>query len=152
MSGEASAAVTPEEIAEALRKTGYRANLVMHERFPQVQSAAQGLGFFVGFGNPAKDRPDAYVDYSFHCWITIQGELAPGLIEGWNQNKRFARLFRQGQLLVLTMDVLVAGGVTASFHCAQVEVWDRVVHDFIRHLKQTAAQHAAAQAAAQAAA
>ncbi len=134
--------ISPADIVEALKSAGYRANLVEQGQVPQVQSAAQGLGFFVGFGNPAPSGARGYLDFSFQCWITIQGELAAGLIESWNQGKRFARMYRQEQLLVLTMDVLVAGGVTSAFLRAQVELWDHVIHDFIRHLKLTAAQRA----------
>jgi hypothetical protein len=139
--GPLIASTTPTAIAEILKASGYRANVVEHERYPQVQSAAQGLGFFVGFGNPAASG--GYSDFSFHCWITIQGELPPHLIDGWNQNKRFARLYRQGQLLILTMDVIVAGGVAPSHLRAQIELWDRVIHDFMRHLKQPAPAAAA---------
>jgi len=151
MSDTLKTSVKPADVAEALKKTGYRASLVEHERFPQVQSAAQGLGFFIGFGNAAVTDSASYIDYSFHCWITIQGDLPAGLIDGWNQSKRFARMYRQGQLLILTMDVLVSGGVTENFLCAQVELWDRIIHDFIRHLKQSAVRHAQAAQAAQAA-
>jgi hypothetical protein len=135
--------VTPADLAEALKKTGYRANLVEHERVPQLQSAAQGIGFFIAFGNPAPASVVAagrggYVDFSFQCWFAIQGELRADLVESWNRSKRFARLFQQKQMLVLAMDVMVAGGVCDAFLCAQVEVWDRVMHDFIAHFKQPA--------------
>ncbi len=129
-------AVTPNEVADILKTAGYRANVVEHQQFPQVQSAAQGLGFFVGFGNSAPGEEGTYVDFSFHCWITLQGEFAAQTIDSWNQTRRFARLYRQGQLLILTMDVMVAGGVTDAFLLAQTELWDRVIRDFIRHLQQ----------------
>lgn len=136
--------VTPSDLAEALKKSGYRANLVEQNKLPQLQSAAQGIGFFIAFGNPAPAGRGGYVDYSFHCWFAIQGELRADLVDAWNRSKRFARLFRQEQMLVLTMDVMVAGGVCDAFLCAQVEVWDRVLHDFIAHFKQPAPAPAAA--------
>ena len=137
-------AITPSIIAEILKATGYRANVVERDGVQQVQSAAQGLGFFLGFGNAVPNASAQYVDFSFHCWITIQDELPAGLVESWNQSMRFARLFRQQQLLVLTMDVMVAGGVTEAFLCAQCELWDRVIADFIRHIKRPVAAAAAA--------
>jgi hypothetical protein len=143
-------AVTAEDIAAILHKCGYRASIVQQERGTQVQSAAQGLGFFVGLGNAQPEQPGSHLDFSFHCWITIQGELPLGLVGNWNQSMRFARLFRRGQLLVLTMDVLVAGGVTEAYLCAQCELWDRVIHDFIRHINRPAAESHAAPAAAMA--
>eukprot|EP01035_Chromulina_nebulosa_P008556 gene8556-11597_t len=47
--------------------------------------AAQGLGFFIGFGNPLPASDAAlggsrqYVDFAFHCWLNIEGELRPDL-------------------------------------------------------------------------
>ncbi|HSW12134.1 MAG TPA: YbjN domain-containing protein [Solimonas sp.] len=144
MSTEMRAFVTPADIADILRKAGYRATVVEHDKFPQVQSAAQGLGFFISFGNGVPGSAGTYVDFSYHCWISIQGELPEGLIETWNQSRRFARLFRQGQLLVLTMDVVVAGGVSEPYLAAQAELWDRVIHDFLHHVKRPAAAQSAA--------
>jgi hypothetical protein len=129
--------VTPEFVAELLRRSGYRANIAQQNGAPQVQSAAQGLGFFIGFGNPAAE-PGTHVDFSFHCWLAIQGELPLAVIEGWNAGMRFARLFRREEMLILTMDVMVAGGVSEAHLLAQIEIWDRLIHDFIRHLRTPA--------------
>jgi len=127
--------VGAEDIAEILRRTGYRATVVDVAGQPQVQSAAQGLGFFVAFGNPALQGQPGFIDLAFQCVISIQGEVPPGLIDGWNRGMRFARLFRQESLLVLTMDVVLAGGVTDEWLCAQCELWDRVIRDLILHLR-----------------
>ena len=132
-------AVTVEEMAETLRRCGYRANVVEFQGRPQVRSAAQGLGFIVAFGGSPK--PDSsgvtrYADLAFQCWIAIEGDLAHGIIDRWNQQQRFARLFRQGQMLVLCYDVLVAGGVAPEHLLSQCELWDRIIHELIRHLKQ----------------
>lgn len=138
MSDTIRTAISPDAIAEILRQTGYRATVVEHATSPQVQSAAQGLGFFVSFGNTVPDSPGCFVDCSFHCWITLQGELPPGLVEHWNRSMRFARLFRNEQVLVLTMDVIVTGGVTEAFLCAQCDLWDRIIRDFIRQIQRPA--------------
>lgn len=147
MSDTVRTTVTAAAIAEALRASGYRANLVEQSGAPQIQSAAQGLGFYIGFGNAQAGVADAYTDFAFHCVLGIEGELAPGLIEGWNRGMRFARLFRQQDLLVLSMDVIVAGGVSDAHLHAQIELWDRLLRDFVRHLRgndaPTAAEHAA---------
>jgi hypothetical protein len=131
--------VTPADVAEALKRAGYRAHLADTPSGTQIQSAAQGIGFFVAFGNAMAADNARYADFSFHCWITIQGELQPALIDTWNQSKRFARLFRRNQLLVLSQDVLVAGGVTDANLQAQIEIWDRVIQDFLQHLKRPVA-------------
>jgi hypothetical protein len=133
-------AVNPEEMAAILRRTGYRATVAELAGQPQVQSAAQGLGFFIGFGNAEPAAPGAFIDLAFQCLISIQGEVPAGMIEGWNRSMRFARLFRQDAFLVLTMDVVLAGGVTDDYLCAQCELWDRVIRDFILHLRNPAAE------------
>lgn len=154
--------VSAEDLAEVLRKTGYRAAVVEQQGGgqtggpvgPQVQSAAQGLGFFIGFGNPLPASDAAlggsrqYVDFAFHCWLNIEGELRPDLVDSWNRGKRFARLFRQAPLLVLSMDVVVAGGVSEGFLIAHCELWDRILQDFIAHLRLPAAAAGAAAAGA----
>lgn len=151
--------VSPEDLAEVLRKTGYRAAVVEPQVGgqtgpigPQVQSAAQGLGFFIGFGNPLPAVDAAlggsrhYVDFAFHCWLNIEGDLRPDLVDGWNRSKRFARLFHQAPLLVLSMDVVVAGGVSEAFLIAHCELWDRVLQDFIAHLRLPASNTASSTA------
>ncbi|WP_428382608.1 YbjN domain-containing protein [Nevskia ramosa] len=151
--------VSPEDLAEVLRKTGYRAAVAEQQGGgqmggPQVQSAAQGLGFFIGFGNPLPASDAAlggsrqYVDFAFHCWLNIEGELRPDLVDSWNRGKRFARLFHQAPLLVLSMDVVVAGGVAEGFLIAHCELWDRILQDFIAHLRLPTAAAGAAVAGA----
>jgi hypothetical protein len=144
--------VTAESIAEVLRRTGYRATIAVQGGAPQVQSAAQGLGFLVVFGNAAPGLPGAWIDYTLQCLIALETELPAGLVEDWNRGMRFARLFRQDRLLVLSMDVMVAGGVTDAFLCAQCELWDRVIHDFVRHVRGDAPRGGAAAPAPSAAA
>lgn len=131
--------LTPEVVAETLRRCGYRASIVEGGAAPQVQSAAQGLGFYVGFGNLLGAHADRYADCAFQCWIGIQGELPADLVAGWNQRMRFARLSRHGEHLVLSMDVVVAGGVTQAYLTGQCELWDRVIRDFILYLRAPAA-------------
>lgn len=143
MNADLHTSITPEAIADALRKTGYRATVAEYQERPQVRSAAQGIGFFVAFGAVDPNSAGRYVDFAFQCWISIEGPLRADLIDGWNQTRRFARLFRQGSLLVLTMDVLVAGGVRDEHLGAYCELWDQVIRDFIRHLRQEPAAVAA---------
>ena len=112
-----------------------RAALVENARAPQIQSAAQGMGFLVSFGNPAGGE-GSYADFAFQCWIGVQGELPADLVTSWNAGMRFARVFLSGEFLVLSMDVMVAGGVTENHLVGQCELWDRVIRDFILHLRR----------------
>jgi len=135
--------VTPEEIAETLRRAGYRASVAEREQGPQVHSAAHGMSFVVGFGRPTADGRK-FVDLSFYCPLAVHGEIAAAVIAGWNRSKRFARLFRQDQAVVLSMDLLLAGGVTDANLLAQCELWDHLLRDLLLYLSQPAQREAQA--------
>lgn len=140
--------ISVEELAEALRAGGYRAAIAAQNGRPVIQSAAQGLGFVVVPGNPASDKSAGFVDFTFNCLIRIEGELKNGLVEQWNRAARFARLYREGSLLVLAMDVVIAGGVSGRHLQAHCELWDRLMHDFIAHVRLQGASQTADRAAA----
>lgn len=125
-----------EQLAELLRRAGYRATVASDAGRPLVQSAAQGLGFLLMPGNAAADEPGSYVDFSFNCLIRLEQKLAPGLIESWNEGKRFGRCFQRDGLLALSHDVMLVGGVSERYLLSQCELWDRLMHDFIAHLRQ----------------
>ena len=135
MSATTLAAISPEEFAAILRRCGYRATVVEQGGRVQVQSAAQGIGFFAAPGNRLKEDESRHVDLALQSVIAIQGELPAGLVEGFNRDMRFARLFRSGDYLVLAMDIVLAGGVTEEHLCAQCELWDRILRDFILRLR-----------------
>lgn len=129
--------ISPGEIAEILQRAGYRANVIERDGIAQVHSAAQGLEFFVAFTSSGPVQQARQADLAFHCWLLIRDELPPELIDGWNRSRRFARLFRQGQVLVLTMDILLAGGVSEAHLHAQCELWDRLIRDLVLHVQRS---------------
>lgn len=141
--------VSAAQLAAALQDCGFRAAIAYQGALPMINSAVQGLGFSVIFGGLVAGTSDRFADFSFLCWLNVQGELAPGVIEHWNQGKRFARLFTQpgregaARSLVMMMDVLVAGGVSDRHLRAQCELWDRMTRDLVLHLKQPPATTAA---------
>ncbi len=136
-------AITPQQLTLILQQAGYRAHEVMNGQRVQIQSAAQGIGFAINFGNTATEQQLEFIDFSFNCTLSIEGQLRPDVIEGWNRSRRFARLSQQGQWLVLVMDVIVAGGVSAAWLQGQCELWDALLSEFIRHLQTPPASLAA---------
>lgn len=144
--------ISPGEIAEILQRAGYRANVIERDGVAQVHSAAQGLEFFVAFTPAGPAQQARHADLGFHCWLLIRDELPPDLIDGWNRSRRFARLFRQGQMLVLTMDVLLVGGVGEVHLRAQCELWDRLIRDLVLHVQRSAKAQPQASIVGQAAA
>jgi hypothetical protein len=136
-------AITPQQLATTLQQAGYRAHEVSNGQIVQIQSAAQGIGFVINFGNTVLGQAGEFVDFSFNCTLNIEGELRQELVEDWNRSRRFARLSQQGQWLVLAMDAIVAGGVSAAWLQGQCELWDAMLREFIRHLQTPPASLAA---------
>ncbi|GLU35588.1 YbjN domain-containing protein [Trinickia caryophylli] len=123
-----------DRVAECFKSAGYRVTLAEQAGVTQLMSASQGIGFAVRFGN-AGTEPGTFIDYTLSCVLRVQGELPPELVAGWNATKRFARLSLQGAFLVLEMDVVVAGGVSVRHLRATIELWDRLIQEFLLHLR-----------------
>ncbi|MFC6299488.1 YbjN domain-containing protein [Pseudomonas sp. CCM 7893] len=137
--------VTPKGLTELLQAAGYRVNQTDQNGIVQLLSASQGIGFAVRFGNPAAEQ-GSYVDFTYSCALRVQGQLPEGLAQVWNASRRFARLSLQGEFLLMEMDVVVAG-VGADHLRSQLELWDRLLQEFIVYLReysQNAAQLEAA--------
>jgi hypothetical protein len=137
--------VSVEQLGEIFKTAGYRVTLAEQNGIVQLMSASQGVGFAVRFGNAALEA-GTYIDYTLSCAMQVQGELPADLVPGWNRSKRFARLSSQAQFLVLEMDVVVGGGVTTRHLRSTIELWDRLIQEFLLHLRNRPAM-AAAQAA-----
>ena len=126
--------VTVDEVAGFFRTAGYRITPAEQNGTVQLMSASQGVGFAVRFGN-VSSVAERYIDYTLSCVIQVQGELPTELVASWSRTKRFARLSSQAQFLVLEMDVVVAGGVTARYIASTIELWDRLIQEFLLHLR-----------------
>ena len=131
---ELMSSVTPQRLTELLQEAGYRVNQSEQNGIVQLLSASQGIGFAVRFGNPAAEQ-GAYVDFTYSCALRVQGELPAGLAPVWNTSRRFARLSVQGEFLLMEMDVMVAG-VGATHLRSQLELWDRLLQEFIVYLRE----------------
>ena len=127
--------VTPDSLTELLQSAGYRVNRSEQNAVVQLLSASQGIGYAVRFGNPAT-AAQHYVDFTFSCALRVQGELPGGLAQVWNASRRFARLSLQGEFLVMEMDVVVAAGVSPDYLRGNLELWDRLLQEFIVYLRE----------------
>lgn len=143
--------INVERLQELLQAAGYRVTVSEQNGMVQLLSASQGVGFAARMGNPAIE-PGSYLDYTLSCALRVQGDLPPGLAERWNVEKRFARLTLQGVFLVLELDVILAGGVSGNYLRATVELWDRLLQEFLLFLRANASIEAGAEAGAAAAA
>jgi hypothetical protein len=144
-------AVEIGQLADLLQAAGYRVNTVEQGGTVQLMSASQGVGFAVRFGNVAGARPQdpssaagpvRYIDYTLSCLLQVQGDLPMELVASWNRSKRFARLASHGAFLSLEMDVIVGGGVSARYLRGTIELWDRLMQEFLLHLRNRPAMTA----------
>lgn len=126
--------VSPQSLTDVLQAAGYRVNQSEQNGIVQLLSASQGIGYAVRFGNPALEQ-DNFVDFTFSCALRVQGELPEGVAEQWNATRRFARLSLQGEFLVMEMDVVVAAGVSNEHLRGNLELWDRLLQEFIVYLR-----------------
>ena len=126
--------VSPQSLTEVLQAAGYRVNQTEQNGIVQLLSASQGIGYAVRFGNPAVEQ-GSYVDFTFSCALRVQGELPQGVAEQWNASRRFARLSLQGEFLVMEMDVVLAAGVSSDHLRGNLELWDRLLQEFIVYLR-----------------
>jgi hypothetical protein len=134
--------VTTADIETALQASGCSARLVTEPAL-RIESAAQGLGFLLIPGRPDAADPVRYSDLVFQC---VVAHAAPARAEAWNAGRRFARMVQQGGVVVLTLDVLAAGGVTPEWLRAQCELFQLLLGEFSRHLLAPAPVVAATEA------
>ncbi|QTF08704.1 YbjN domain-containing protein [Brenneria izadpanahii] len=126
--------VNVASLTENLQSMGYRVTPSEQNGIVQLLSASQGMGFSVRFGNSAPEA-DAWLDFTFGCVLRIEGELPEAMTAQWNRSKRFSRLSEQEHFLALEMDCLVAGGVSGGFIRANIEIWDRLMQEFLLYLR-----------------
>lgn len=136
-------ALTAQRLQDQLQAMGYRVTVSDREGRLQLLSATQGIGFAVRPGNPAPTEGE-FVDYTLSCVLRLEGSLPAGLVDSWNIQKRFARLSLQGTFLVLEMDVIVAGGVSANYVRATTELWDRLMQELVLFLREFSSKSQAA--------
>lgn len=123
---------TPDELAELLRARGFRAEL---QPGPVIASATGGIGFRVEFGNRAEGEDDARLDFAYVAVLEVPAGVGPDFVARWNAGRRYARLQARDGVLLLDMDVLLAGGVTAAHVQATLEIWDRLLQLLVAELR-----------------
>ena len=134
-------AATAARLATMLQAAGCRANTLERDGRQEVHSAVQGLGFFLRPGNTQAGQ-EGCIDFTWVCPLAVRGELPRELIENWNRDTRYGHLSLQEGVLVLSMDTLLAGGVSETHLRAQFEIWVRLLQKLHLHLRRPLAQRA----------
>lgn len=127
-------AVDVDTLAEMLQARGFRAERVADDDGRMLlRSATGGIAFHLRPGNPAGN--DNFLDFGYFAVLQLTDSPPAAAINDWNASKRFARVHVREHWVILEMDVLVAGGVSGSYLAATLEVWDRLLHDLVAHLR-----------------
>jgi hypothetical protein len=103
---------------------------------PYLRSATSGLAFDIRPGNRMIDDTASFADVVFTAVLQVQGELPLEIVNRWNAERRFARLQLSAPFLVFCMDVSVVGGVTPGHFRSQIDIWDRLLQDFVAYLRE----------------
>lgn len=143
--------VTADSMTTLLQDAGCRVNRIEQNQVVQLQTASQGIGYSVRFGNTAREQGE-FLDFTYSCTLRVQGDIPDKLVNQWNISRRFSRLSAQGEFLVLEHDVVVADGVSDKHLRGSLLLWDRVLQEFIIYLRDFSRNLAAEQATAEASA
>jgi hypothetical protein len=140
--------VNPEQLGEIMQTAGYRTeHRTDTNGTPLIASATGGISFNVRLGNRAVAPVEGYIDFTYLTVIKIEGEFPLERINDWNRNKRFSRLHKVDDFIVLDMDIIVAGGVTQNHIRATMELWDRLLQEMMGWLRGDVAAAGAANSA-----
>jgi len=128
--------MSPEQIGDILKGLGYRAeHRTDNSGLPLIASATNGINFNVRLGNRANAPAEGFIDFTYLTIIKIDGDFPLEKINEWNRNRRFSRLHKVDDFIVLDMDVIVAGGITEQHFRATMELWERMLQELMAWLR-----------------
>jgi hypothetical protein len=127
--------LTLDDIRDVLQQAGYRVEqLADPSGVTLLRSATAGLPFDLRLGAPLAGG-NGYGDITLIAGLQIEGELPLAIVNQWNSMRRFGRLHVAQNFLVLTMDVLIFGGVARAHLRGQIEIWDRLLQELVPYLR-----------------
>ena len=132
--------ITPERLADLFQAGGYKAEIfVAPEGTTHLRSATGGMLFSVRFGNHVSRPAEGYVDFTYVTLIKVDGKFSMNRINDWNRQRRFARLQKTDDYLVMDMDVVLIGGVTDTHLGATLSLWEHLLQQLATFLRGDAA-------------
>jgi hypothetical protein len=131
--------ITAGQLCDLMQQAGYRVEpFDLPDHAPALRSATAGIPFEVRLGTRAPGDGRRCADFTLIAALRVEGELPLDTPNDWNNGKRFSRLHVVQNFLVLDMDVVLFGGVTASHLRAQIEIWDRLIQELVPFLRDRA--------------
>ncbi len=141
MTDDILASLVPETLRDLLQDAGCRVAIVAPPPEapaglpPILRSATNGMAFEVRFADPLPDDAKRFAGFTLVAGLRVVGDLPSALVNRWNGERRFGRLFLQAGMLLLVQDVILAGGVTRGHLRAQVALWDRLIQELMLYLR-----------------
>jgi hypothetical protein len=128
--------VSPERMGEVLKSAGCRVEQTIDSNgVPVLTTATNGVNFNVRFANRAPAPIEGFLDYTYVTVMKLDFDFPLEKINEWNKIRRFTRLHKEKEFLVMDMDVLAAGGVTETHMLASLEIWDRLLQEMLMWLR-----------------
>jgi hypothetical protein len=142
--------LTLDSLRESFQSANYRVETLTDPvaNVQYLRSATAGLAFDIRCGNRFTGAEERFADVTLLAPLQVEGELPLDIVNRWNATRRFAKLQLSPPFLVFCFDICVAGGVTPNNLRAQIEIWDRLVHELIGYLRDELARLGAAQSTA----
>jgi len=125
------------KLTELMQSCGFRTeSFVDSNGAPCVRSATAGAAFTVRLGNRAMPPVEGFTDFTCIALVKLmEGEFPAKRLNEWNMERRFCKLHRRDDFLVLDFDVLLAGGVTEAYLRTAFTLWDRLLQELVLFLR-----------------
>lgn len=126
--------LSPNDVSDAIKAAGGAVNAIEQGGITYLTSASHGISFQILWGNAIE--PSRYADLTLSCPLRVQGGTLPeGLVADWHRSRRFARVAQHGDFVVLEMDVIAAGGISAEHLATQIRLWMQMMGEFFVYLR-----------------
>jgi len=128
--------VSADDIVAIMQEEGYRAKGgVDNEGYPEIESSAQGVNFWVQFYNCTGEIKTPCSSISFATWLTPNETPTMEALNTFNAENRYVRAFLDSAgNTVLVMDIEAAGGVTPDNIGSWLGWWDTQLGEFLKHI------------------
>jgi hypothetical protein len=128
-------------VTEAIQAAGCGVTpVVAPDGVTHLHSACHGVAFQVLWGNPVPPAEEGgairWADLTLSCPLRVQGGMLPATLESeWHRAKRFARVSRHADHVVLEMDIVAVGGISKEHLDVQLRLWTQMMGQFFAFLR-----------------
>jgi hypothetical protein len=124
--------ITGPELAAVMQRAGYRAELATHANGnPEITSSASGLEFYVNFYGCDQSEVKECESIELYIGFDFGKGYAVESVNQWNRENRFSIAYLDHEDdPFLTMNINVAGGVTAEMLVDCLNTWSSQLGEF----------------------